>query len=98
MVLKRRGMIGTVAAGAVAAAASSFPRPASAQGTPELRWRCTSSFPRSFDVIFGAAEMMARQVAEMTDGRFQVQVFAAGEIVPPLQAADAVSNGTVEMA
>jgi TRAP-type mannitol/chloroaromatic compound transport system substrate-binding protein len=35
-------------------------------------------------------------VAELTDGKFQIQVFAAGEIVPGLQAADAVSNGTVE--
>jgi TRAP-type mannitol/chloroaromatic compound transport system substrate-binding protein len=36
-------------------------------------------------------------VAEATDNRFQIQVFAAGEIVPPFQAADAVQNGTVEM-
>jgi len=36
-------------------------------------------------------------VAEATDNKFQIQVFAAGEIVPGLQAADAVSAGTVEM-
>jgi TRAP-type mannitol/chloroaromatic compound transport system substrate-binding protein len=41
---------------------------------------------------------MAKQVSEMTDGKFQIQVFAAGEIVPGLQALDAVSNGTVEAA
>jgi TRAP-type mannitol/chloroaromatic compound transport system substrate-binding protein len=35
-------------------------------------------------------------VSEATDGKFQIQVFAAGEIVPGLQAADAVSEGTVE--
>jgi TRAP-type mannitol/chloroaromatic compound transport system substrate-binding protein len=40
---------------------------------------------------------MAKQVAEMTDNKFQIQVFAAGEVVPGLQALDAVSNGTVEM-
>ena len=33
----------------------------------------------------------------MTDNKFQIQVFAAGEIVPGLQALDATSNGTVEM-
>ena len=37
------------------------------------------------------------RVAEITDNRFQIQSFAAGEIVPGLQALDAVSNGTVEM-
>ena len=32
----------------------------------------------------------------MTDGKFELQPFAAGEIVPGLQVLDAVSNGTVE--
>ena len=41
--------------------------------------------------------MFAKAVAEATDNKFQIQVFAAGEIVPGLQAADAVSTGTVEM-
>jgi TRAP-type mannitol/chloroaromatic compound transport system substrate-binding protein len=36
-------------------------------------------------------------VAEATDNKFQIQIFAAGEIVPGLQAIDAVQNGTVEM-
>ena len=40
---------------------------------------------------------MAKYVAEMTDNKFQIQVFAAGEIVPGLQALDATSNNTVEM-
>jgi len=79
-----------LAAGAVAA-------PAVAQSAPELRWRLTSSFPKSLDTIFGAAAIFAKYVAEMTDNRFQIQVFAPGELVPALQAADAVSNGTVEM-
>ena len=64
---------------------------------PELKWRLTSSFPKSLDTIYGAAEAFAKAVAEATDNRFQIQVFAAGEIVPGLQAADAVQNGTVEM-
>ena len=64
---------------------------------PELKWRLTSSFPKSLDTIYGAAEVFAKAVAEASDNRFQIQVFAAGEIVPGLQAADAVQNGTVEM-
>jgi TRAP-type mannitol/chloroaromatic compound transport system substrate-binding protein len=64
---------------------------------PEVKWRLTSSFPKSLDTIYGAAETFAKVVAEMTDNKFQIQCFAAGEIVPGSQAADAVTNGTVEL-
>ena len=90
-------LAGTAAAVTGAAAGAAFPRPAIAQGMPELKWRLTSSFPKSLDTIYGAGEVFAKAVAEMTDNRWQIQVFAAGEIVPGLQAADAVTNGTVEM-
>jgi len=56
------------------------------------------SWPKSLDTLFGAAEVLAKAVAEATDNKFQIQTFAAGEIVPPLQALDAASNGTVEIA
>src|SRR5262249_61008720 len=40
---------------------------------------------------------LAKRVAEMTDNKFQIRVFAGGEIVPALQVLDAVQNSTVEM-
>jgi TRAP-type mannitol/chloroaromatic compound transport system substrate-binding protein len=92
--MKRRDFLKVTAAGAATAAVAS---PAVAQSSPEVKWRLTSSFPKSLDTIYGAAEIMAKQVAEMTDNKFQIQVFAAGEVVPGLQALDATSNGTVEM-
>ena len=84
---------GVVAAGATAALAT----PALAQSMPELKWRMTSSFPKALDTIFGAAETFSKYVSEATDGKFQIQVFAANEIVPGLEAANAVGAGTVEM-
>ena len=84
------------AVGAGAAAATALAAPAIAQSSPKVTWRCTSSFPKALDTIFGGAETMARYVRETTDGNFDIQVFAAGELVPGLQAADAVSAGTVE--
>ncbi|SMH53182.1 TRAP transporter substrate-binding protein [Mesorhizobium australicum] len=84
-------------AGAGAAAASTLAAPAIAQSSPKIAWRCTSSFPKALDTIYGAAETMAKYVNEASDGNFQIQVFAAAEIVPGLQAADATSAGTVEM-
>ena len=92
--MKRRDFIKAAGVGTAAVAVAS---PAIAQSMPELKWRLTSSFPKSLDTIYGAAEVFAKAVAEMTDNKFQIQVFAAGEIVPGLAAADAVQNGTVEM-
>src|SRR5512133_2714986 len=91
--MKRRDFLKVSATGAAAAAVAS---PAIAQSSPEVKWRLTSSFPKSLDTIYGAAEVFSKLVSEATDGKFQIQVFAAGEIVPGLQAADAVQNGTVE--
>src|SRR5262249_49792338 len=62
-----------------------------------LKWRMTVSWPKSLDALWGGDELIGKVVAEATDNKFQIQPFAAGEIVPALQAADAVTNGTVEM-
>ena len=85
--IKHTGLAGILAAGSA---------PAFAQSAPTIKWRCASSFPKSLDTIFGAAETAAKVVSEVTGGKFQIQVFASGEIVPGLQVADAVQNGTVE--
>src|SRR4051794_28684909 len=87
-----------IAGGAVAAGTAALAAPAIAQSTPEVRWRCASSFPRSLDTIYGAGEHAAKRVAALTDGKFQIRVFQAGELVPGLQVADAVQAGTVECA
>ena len=91
--MKRRDFLKVSATGAAAAAAVASP--AIAQSSPEIKWRMTSSFPKSLDTIYGGAEIFSKYVSDMTDGKFQIQVFAAGEIVPGLQALDATSNGTV---
>src|SRR6201994_3425332 len=92
--MKRRDFLKVSAAGAAASAVAS---PAIAQSSPEIKWRMTSSFPKSLDTIYNGATEFAKYVAEMTDNKFQIQVFAAGEIVPGLQALDATSNGTIEL-
>src|SRR5499433_1707127 len=92
--MKRRQFLTAMGAGAAAAAIAS---PAIAQSMPELKWRLTASWPKSLDTLFGACETFAKFVSEATDGKFQIQTFAAGEIVPGLQVLDAVQNGTVEL-
>jgi TRAP-type mannitol/chloroaromatic compound transport system substrate-binding protein len=61
-----------------------------------MKWRMPCSWPKSLDTLYGAAEIMCKYVGEMTDGKFEIQPFAAGEIVPGLAIVDAVQNGTVE--
>jgi TRAP-type mannitol/chloroaromatic compound transport system substrate-binding protein len=92
--MQRREFLKTAGVGL---ATSAIAAPAIAQSMPELKWRLTASWPKSLDTLYGGCEYFARRVAEITDNRFQIQVFAAGEIVPGLQVLDAVQNGTVEM-
>ena len=82
---------------AVGVAAGTMAAPAIAQSQPAVQWRMAASWPKSLDTLFGGAELVAKRVAEITDGKFQIRVFAAGEIVPALQVLDAVQAGTVEM-
>ncbi len=82
---------------AIGAAAGTLAAPAIAQALPDVKWRLTSSFPKSLDTLFGGAESFAKRVAQLSDNKFQIRVFAPGEVVPALQALDAVQNNTVEM-
>jgi TRAP-type mannitol/chloroaromatic compound transport system substrate-binding protein len=94
IIMKRREFL---KAAGVGLATSTIAAPAIAQSMPELKWRLTASWPKSLDTLYGGCEYFAKRIAEITDNRFQIQVFAAGEIVPGLQVLDAVQNGTVEM-
>jgi TRAP-type mannitol/chloroaromatic compound transport system substrate-binding protein len=92
--MERRSFLKKAAVGATVGAMAA---PALAQSTPTINWRLASSFPKSLDTIFGAAEVFAARVKELTDGKFNIRVFSGGEIVPGGQVLDAVQSGTVEM-
>jgi TRAP-type mannitol/chloroaromatic compound transport system substrate-binding protein len=91
----RRALVGGLAAGAGFVAAA----PAIAQSNPELKWRMPMFVPRTVDSVVDAANDLIRRVSEASDGKFQIQSFGAGELVPGGPAVlDAAENGTVEIA
>ena len=83
------GLAGVLAAGAA---------PAFVHAQANIRWRMASSFPRSLDTIYGASEVLAKKVGEMTGGKFEISTHAAGELMPAFGVVDGVQQGTVEMA
>ena len=72
--------------------------PAIVHAQANIRWRLTSSFPKSLDTLFGVSDVFAKKVSDMTGGKFVISTHAAGEIVPAFGTVDAIQNGTVECA
>jgi len=86
--LKNAGIAGVIGAGMAPAV----------HAQEAIRWRLASSFPKSLDTIYGAAETFAKKVGELSGGKFVISTHAAGELMPPFGVVDGVQNGTVEMA
>jgi TRAP-type mannitol/chloroaromatic compound transport system substrate-binding protein len=85
--IKNAGIAGVLAAGVAPAV----------HAQAAIRWRLASSFPKSLDTIFGAAEVFAKQVKAMSGGKFEISAHAAGELMPALGVVDGVQQGTVEI-
>ena len=91
--MNRRKFLAAAGAGA---AAGTLAAPAIAQSLPEVRWRCASSFPKSLDTIYGGAEVLAKRVAAITGGKFQIRSSARARSCPAFGTVDAVQQGTIE--
>jgi len=92
--LKKSGIVGAAAA---TAAATSISAPyVWAQGKT-YNWKMVTTWPPEMPVLQTGAERFAKRVEEMSGGRIKIQVYAGGELVPPLGTFDAVSQGTVEV-
>ncbi|AYQ27756.1 MULTISPECIES: TRAP transporter substrate-binding protein [unclassified Polaromonas] len=91
--MQRRRLL---SAATVGAAAATMAAPSFAQSQPVVRWRMPSSFPKALTTVFGGAQSIATLVSSMTDGKFTITPFGAGEVVPPLAVLDAVQNNTTE--
>ncbi len=87
--IKNTGIAGVLAAGVA---------PAVVNAQAAVRWRLASSFPKSLDTIYGAAEVFSKAVKNMSGGKFEVSVHAAGELMPAFGVVDGVQQGSIEAA
>jgi TRAP-type mannitol/chloroaromatic compound transport system substrate-binding protein len=89
---RRRFLIkaGVVAAGAILADAPHV------IAQPNVRWRMSTAWTPALDHLQGAAMQLAKVVEETSAGRFQIEVFPGGQIMPPLECFEATSKGTIE--
>ncbi len=92
--MQRRAFLKSAGAG-LGLAATSLASNTFADG-PAIKWRLASSYPKSLDTIYGASERLSQRLNKITNGKFQIRVFAGGDLIPGLQVLDAVQNGTVE--
>lgn len=94
--MERRNFLArTSVAGGLAAMVAS-PALAQTAGLPEIRWRVASSYPKTLFTIFGAMELITKRVGELTGGKFNISLHAAGELLPALGVLDGVQTGTVD--
>ncbi len=87
-IIKNAGLAGVLAAGVAPAV----------HAQAAIRWRLASSFPKSLDTIFGAAEVFSKAVKAMSGGKFEISVHAAGELMPAFGVVDGVQQGSIECA
>lgn len=88
--MKRRTFL---TSGAGIAAASTLAAPAIAQG--KVQWNMASAFPKAAPGVGTNVTRFAELVGQMSDGRLELTVYGAGELVPPFGVEDAVQQGNV---
>ena len=90
--MKRRTFLG---GGAAAVAGATLAAPARSQGVQ--RWRMVTAWPKNLPGPGVAAQMLADRIGALSGGRIEVELFAAGELVPGRGVFDAVSEGTADL-
>jgi TRAP-type mannitol/chloroaromatic compound transport system substrate-binding protein len=70
--------------------------PKASASLPNINWQMATSWPVSLDTIYGGAKNLCDRVAAMTGGKFKITPRAAGELAPPLEVLNVVSQGAVQ--
>jgi TRAP-type mannitol/chloroaromatic compound transport system substrate-binding protein len=67
------------------------------QKVDTIHWKMVTTWPKNAPGMGTGAETLAQNIKEMSNGRLDIKVYAAGELVPALEVFDAVSRGTAQM-
>lgn len=94
--MKRRDFIRQVGCGSLAAGAG-IAVPSLAKAAPQFKWKMVTAWPKNFPSLGTNANLLAKNIAQMSGGRIQVKVYGAKELVPAFEVFDAVSKGVSEM-
>lgn len=95
MTTTRRKFLASAGIAGAAAASTTFPMPAIAQG--KMQWKMVTAWPKNLPGPGVAAQSLADRITTLSSGRIEVKLFAAGELVPGRGVFDAVSEGTAEL-
>ena len=94
--MRRRDFLrGAAATGVAAASATTLSAPALSQGKKEIKM--VTFWPKNFPGLGTSANRLGQRISAMSDGKMNVRVFAAGELVGAAESFDAVSEGEAEM-
>jgi TRAP-type mannitol/chloroaromatic compound transport system substrate-binding protein len=93
---ERRQFLTTAGGAAAAVAAAALTDVPNVIAQPKIQWRLSTAYPPVLDQLHGAAQRFAKVVDEMSGGRFQIEVFPGGQIMPPFECFDATSKGTIQ--
>ena len=63
---------------------------------PKVQWRMATTWPTTLDMLHGAAVRMAKVVEETSGGRFRIDIYPDGKLMPAFDCFDGVAKGTVE--
>ncbi|MBG0775194.1 MAG: TRAP transporter substrate-binding protein [Desulfovibrionaceae bacterium] len=94
--MKRRTFLKKAGVGLAAGAAATTLSAPAVLAKSKFNWKMVTSWPPGMPILQTGAERFAKRVAELSDGDLTIQMFAGGELVPPLGVFDAVSNGMVQ--
>ena len=96
MIIHRRRFLVTASGAVTAAAAAAVVDAPNVIAQPKIQWRLSTTWPTSLDVMQGSAQRLAKLVEEATGGRFRIETFADGQIMPAFDCFPATSQGTIE--
>jgi TRAP-type mannitol/chloroaromatic compound transport system substrate-binding protein len=92
----RRAFLTAAGPAAVAGAAVTLLDAPNVIAQPKIQWRMVTAWPTTLDMLHGAAMRMAKIVEETSGGRFRIEVFPGGQLMPIFDCFDGVAKGTVE--